>query len=61
MAAGKYVNEEPYEVSLDIHGMIGGPRHARGMVMAKVRCISSYVVTLRSALPVLKVMLLIVF
>lgn len=36
MAANRYVNEEPYEVNIDIHGMIGGPRRARGMAIAKV-------------------------
>ena len=36
LTASKYVNEEPYEVSKDVHGMIGGPRHARGMAFAKV-------------------------
>ncbi|KAH7289596.1 hypothetical protein KP509_30G011100 [Ceratopteris richardii] len=37
MAANRYVNEELYEINLDIHGLIGGPRHARGMAIAKVQ------------------------
>ncbi|KAH7445535.1 hypothetical protein KP509_01G013700 [Ceratopteris richardii] len=36
MASKRYVNEEPYEINLDIHGLIGGPRHARAMVVEKV-------------------------
>ncbi|MCO5614605.1 hypothetical protein L7F22_068889 [Adiantum nelumboides] len=36
MAANQCVNEEPYEVNLDIHGMIGGPCHARRMAIAKM-------------------------
>ncbi|KAI5058520.1 hypothetical protein GOP47_0026690 [Adiantum capillus-veneris] len=36
IAANQCLNEEPYEVNLDIHGMIGGPRHARGMAVAKM-------------------------
>lgn len=39
MAVGRSVAEEPYEVSIDIHGMIGGPRHARGMAIAKMHCL----------------------